>query len=594
VWHRNYRQPGFHVLKHTILPVLESITRLVQICAQKAVTEFVISPGSRSAPLTISLARHPDIHTRVVPDERSAAFLALGMALKSRQTVGLVCTSGTAVLNYGPALAEAFYQHIPLLVLTADRPPEWLEQQDGQTLNQREVFGKHAKASYELPADFAHPDAIWFIERTVNEAINLSQAFPPGPVHINVPIREPFYPAAGEPFVYPANVKVIRPWASEPTLSPEQWAEIREVWEESPRKLIVAGQSLYQPELQAIFKHIQQELEIPIVGDILSNLHEIPETIRHADAILMQKDDVLRRELQPDLLITFGNSVISKNLKLFLRQARPHVHWHIQPAGKVADPFQTLTDTIPVKPLYFFKKLFEDIDYQSFLNEDDVDTNSGYFALWQQQEQQARLRLKQTFQDAPFSEFEAVAELMHALPDDSLLHVANSMPIRYANFTGLNHWQSVELFANRGTSGIDGCTGTAVGSAWVTHQPVTLITGDMAFLYDRNSLWHNHLPPNLRIVMLNNHGGGIFRLIDGPSSQPELADYFETQQRQTAENTAKDFGIRYYHCTTREELIQALPDFFARSEGAKLLEIETSSSTNEQVWKKFKNSILQK
>ncbi len=576
------------------MPVLESITRLVQICAQKAVTEFIISPGSRSAPLTISLARHPDIHTRVVPDERSAGFLALGMALKSRQTVGLVCTSGTAVLNYGPAIAEAYYQHVPLLILTADRPPEWLEQQDGQTLNQREVFGKHVKASYELPVDFTHPDAIWFIERTVNEAINLSQSFPQGPVHINVPIREPFYPKPDEKIVYPENVKTTQLWGSEPTLSPEQWVMIREIWEDSPRKLIVAGQSLYQLELQTVLKHLQQEQEIPVIGDILSNLHEIPETIRHADAILMQKDEALRRDLQPDLLITFGNSVISKNLKLFLRQAQPRVHWHIQPAGKVADPFQTLTDTISVKPLYFFKKLFEDIDYQSFLNEDDVDTNSGYFVLWQQQEQQARQRLKQTFVDAPFSEFEAVSGVIHALPDNSLLHVANSMSIRYANFVGLNHWQSVELFSNRGTSGIDGCTGTAVGSAWVTNQPVTLITGDMAFLYDRNSLWHNQLPPNLRIVVLNNHGGGIFRLIDGPSAQPELENFFETHQSQTAENTAKDFGIAYYSCTTREELNRILSDFFSINGEAKLLEIETEAATNEQVWKAFKNSILQK
>ena len=576
------------------MPVLESITRLVQICARKAVTHFVISPGSRSAPLTITLARHPDMHTRVVPDERSAAFLALGMAQQSWQTIGLVCTSGTAVLNYSPAVAEAYYQHVPLLILTADRPPEWLEQQDGQTLNQHGVFDKHVKASYQLPVDFAHPDAIWYIERIVNEAINLTQAFPPGPVHINVPIREPFYPLAGEEIVFPENVKTTRYWESEQILSPEQWVQIREIWEESPRKLIVAGQLTYQPKLLAVIKQMQQELEIPVVGDILSNLHQIPETIRLADAILMLKDQDLRRELAPDLLITFGNSVISKNLKLFLREHKPVIHWHIQPGGKVADPFQTLTDVIPTQPLYFFGKLFADIDYQSFLNEDDVESNSSYFAAWQAQERQARQHLRHTFAEVPFSEFEAVYEIMHVLPDNSLLHVANSMPIRYANFVGLQHGQSVALFANRGTSGIDGCTGTAVGAAWMSNRPVTLITGDMAFLYDRNSLWHNQLSDNLRIIVLNNHGGGIFRLIDGPSAQPELADYFETHQRQTAENTAKDFGLSYQRCQTRQELQLLLPDFFVPTGKAKLLEIETNPQENEQVWRKFKNSILQK
>lgn len=573
------------------MPLPQSAIRLVEICALKAVRQFVISPGSRSAPLTLALARHSGIQTRVVPDERAAAFLALGMAQISRQTVGLVCTSGTAALNYAPAIAEAYYQQIPLLILTADRPPEWLEQQDGQTLNQREIYGKHVKASYELPTDVAHPDAVWFIDRTVSEAINLSQTFPCGPVHINVPFREPFYPAVGEKIVSPENLKPVSRWPSESILSPDKWVEIREIWEDSPRKLIVAGQSTHQPELAGILRQMQEEMEIPVVGDILSNLHNNPETIRLADAVLMQKDDNLLRQLQPDLLVTFGNSVISKNLKLFLRRFRPAVHWHIQPAGNVADPFQTLTDIIPVSPLHFFKKLFGDLDYESFLQEDDSDTNSEYAALWRSEQHQARLQLKNTFIGADFSEFEAVREIMALLPADSVLHVANSMPIRYANLIGLEPFQTVELFANRGTSGIDGCTSTAVGAAWLTERPVTLITGDMAFLYDRNGLWHNALPPNLRIVVLNNHGGGIFRLIDGPAAQPELAEFFETRQRQTAENTAKDFKLHYSHCQTREELLQLLPGFFGPEGGARLLEIETNPQVNEQVWRRFKDSV---
>ncbi len=151
-----------------------AIINLAPICARKGVTHFVLSPGSRCAPLTITLARHPHIQTRVVPDERAAAFIALGMAQQLGGPVGLVCTSGTAVLNYAPAVAEAFYQQVSLLVLTADRPPEWIEQQDGQTLNQREVYGKHVKASYQLPTDYVHPDAEWQAERILNEAINLA------------------------------------------------------------------------------------------------------------------------------------------------------------------------------------------------------------------------------------------------------------------------------------------------------------------------------------------------------------------------------------------------------------------------------------
>jgi 2-succinyl-5-enolpyruvyl-6-hydroxy-3-cyclohexene-1-carboxylate synthase len=162
------------------------------------------------------------------------------------------------------------------------------------------------------------------------------------------------------------------------------------------------------------------------------------------------------------------------------------------------------------------------------------------------------------------------------------------MTVRYANFIGLTPQQSIEVFANRGTSGIDGCNGTSLGSALMTDKPVTLITGDMAFLYDRNSLWHNFLPKNLRIIILNNHGGGIFRLLDGPKGQPELEEYFETRQKLFAENTAKDMGLPYYFCNTMEELQKHLSAFFDSTSGAKLLEIETDPNINAEVYTQFK------
>lgn len=548
----------------------------------------MLSPGSRCAPLTLSLVRHPEIQTRTVSDERSAAFIAMGMAQQMRKPVGLICTSGTAALNYAPAIAEAFFQQIPLVVFTADRPPEWIAQQDGQTLFQRELYGKHVKASYELPTDFTHPDAQWHAERILNEAINLANAYPAGPVHLNVPLREPLYPKPGEEILFDAHVRIIHAWQPEPTLSPEQWLEIRELWDSYDRKLIVGGQHPHEAALLDVLRQIQNELEIPVIGDIITNLHSLPETIRHADALLMQKNETLLASLQPELLITFGNSVLSKNLKLFLRKYRPKIHLHLQPTGTVADPFQTLTHVLPVAPGYFFKTLFNDLDYQNFLQDDSVDTDSDYFAAWQRENREAARRLAAVFRNAPFSEFEAVRDVMEAVPENSLLHLANSMPVRYANFVGLLPPQSVEVFANRGVSGIDGCTGTAVGAALATEKIVTLLTGDVAFLYDRNSLWHNYLPENLRIVVLNNHGGGIFRLLDGPAGQPELGEYFATNQPLTMELTAQQAGLTYFRCRTREELQTLLPDFFAATGGAKLLEIETETSVNEEVYRKFK------
>ncbi|MBC8082789.1 MAG: 2-succinyl-5-enolpyruvyl-6-hydroxy-3-cyclohexene-1-carboxylic-acid synthase, partial [Hymenobacter sp.] len=187
---------------------MQAIHNIAEICARHGITDVVLSPGSRSAPLTLAFARHPALTVRVVPDERAAAFIALGMAQAQRRVVVLVCTSGTAGLNYAPAVAEAYFQQIPLVIFTADRPPEWIDQLDGQTVRQHNLYGAHAKGAFEFPVDTSHADAKWHSARLINEAINLAQAAPAGPVQVNVPLREPFYPKAGEEIRYEQDVKI--------------------------------------------------------------------------------------------------------------------------------------------------------------------------------------------------------------------------------------------------------------------------------------------------------------------------------------------------------------------------------------------------
>ena len=173
---------------------LQPIWNIAHICYKHGIENVIISPGSRSAPLTLAFARHENLNCKVVADERSAAFVALGIAQQTGKPVVLICTSGSAAYNYAPAIAEAYFQQIPLLVLTADRPPEWIDQLDGQTIRQNNIYGKHVKESYTLPVDLSHKDAIWHVGRIVSEAINLSKTYPFAPVHINAPFREPFYP----------------------------------------------------------------------------------------------------------------------------------------------------------------------------------------------------------------------------------------------------------------------------------------------------------------------------------------------------------------------------------------------------------------
>lgn len=573
------------------MPILQPILNIAEICAKHGIENVIVSPGSRSAALTLAFARHPRINTFVIPDERAAAFVGMGLAQTSKKIVALICTSGTAATNFSPAVTEAFFQEIPLLIFTADRPKEWIHQYDGQTIFQSELYGKHVKASFELPADYTHPDSLWYIERTVNQAILLANATPFGPVHINVPIREPFYPKENETWAYDSKVRLIEKTTSEPAIASVQWHELLNEFDRYERVMIAAGQQDFDGEIGAVLKSISQEFEIPVAADVISNLNDA-DFITHLDVFLGKNDDSLKESLRPELLITFGKSFISKNLKLFLRKYKPIAHWHLQMSQSVIDPFQTLTKIILANPASFFKRLLEDLDYRRFREGDDDERDSEFFKNWQMSEQKSKGLIHRFLGDSTvFSEFQVVYEVLANLPDHCLLHLANSMAVRYANLIGVQPEKQVEVFANRGTSGIDGCLSTAVGSALATDKMVFSLIGDVAFFYDRNALWHSELPDNLRVVLLNNHGGNIFRLIDGPSDLPELETFFETPHTLTAERTAEDFGLTYFKADSIEGTNRVWASFLASTGKAKILEIQTDRAVNHEVFKAFKRFI---
>jgi 2-succinyl-5-enolpyruvyl-6-hydroxy-3-cyclohexene-1-carboxylate synthase len=572
--------------------MLQPITDIAEISARLGIRHFVLSPGSRCAPLTLAVARHPGLQTHMVPDERAAAFIALGMAQTLGETVGLICTSGTAAYNYAPAVAEAFYQQVPLLVLTADRPPEWIDQQDGQTLRQQNLYGSHVKASYQLPDTYAHPDLVWHLYRQVNEAITLTQTGPRGPVHLNVPLREPFYPATEDVWQYTQELKITERWPAEARLPEPLWEQLLREWQQWGRILVVAGQKEASAPLLEALEALGRQQPLPVVADIIANLHELPGRISQQDYFLMQED----REgaLQPELLITFGRSVISKNLKLYLRKNPPKAHWHLQEAGLAADPFQSLTRILPVSPHYFF----QEITKRTGGLQQQQPEQQEFYQRWQQQQQKAEQAALAFFEQQPavhsWGEFDAVRLCLQQLPAGTQLHLANSMSVRYANFVGLSHQlRGVQVWANRGTSGIDGCSSTALGCAVVSKALSLLITGDMAFIYDRNSFWHGFLPPNLRILVLNNGGGGIFRMIEGPRRQPELEAYFVTHQPFSARSSALEAGLDYQGCETKEEFEQALPGFLSAEGGAKVLEVFSRGTANTELFNRFKKAIQQ-
>ncbi|GAB3839840.1 2-succinyl-5-enolpyruvyl-6-hydroxy-3-cyclohexene-1-carboxylic-acid synthase [Hymenobacter jeollabukensis] len=629
------------------MSTLQPIHNIPEICAQHGITDVVLSPGSRSAPLTIAFARHPELRVRVVPDERAAAFIGLGLAQAQRRPVALVCTSGTAGLNYAPAVAEAFFQQIPLVVFTADRPPEWIDQLDGQTIRQPNLYGRHAKAAFELPVDFTHADARWQATRLVNEAINLSQEFPAGPVQVNVPLREPFYPKAGEEIQY-EPVKISHEVSGAAQLPAAELDVLRRQLRQTPRVLVVAGQYPHDEALLLALRRFGAAYQAPVVGDLIANVHQPvgPDfdaartaPLGRQDVFMVVPEPGLREALRPELLITYGQSLISKALKNYLREYPATQHWHIQPAGPVADTFRTLTRIIRMEPAAFFEAI---LNGNSSLPASDsssipvADAAGSTPVLGTEAEQRTTNNEKRTSRltwqgpgsardeaaapkdafttpwqrangwatdfvrgfltqpEQPFNEFTAIYRALQLVPSDTALHLANSMAVRYANILGLPAGCTAEVFANRGTSGIDGCNSTAVGAALAQPaRPIVLLTGDVAFFYDRNAFWHNYPTPNLRVILINNHAGGIFRLIDGPRQQPELEEFFETRQSLTAENTAKDFGLRYFTAATFAELDKVLPAFFAPSSkgNAALLEITTDSATNAAFFEQYRAAV---
>ncbi|WP_232724856.1 2-succinyl-5-enolpyruvyl-6-hydroxy-3-cyclohexene-1-carboxylic-acid synthase [Algoriphagus formosus] len=555
---------------------MQAIVDLVAICAKKGIRHAILSPGSRCAPLTLAFARNPEIQTRTISDERSAAFIALGMAQQLKQPVVLVCTSGSATLNYFPAVSEAFFQEIPLLILTADRPPEWIDQWDGQTIHQTKVYGKHVKESFDFPDSFEHQDQLWYAQRVVNEAINLSMSGPKGPVHINIPLREPFYPKKGESFSASAKLPVIQVREGKRSLANEDLDALKSKLNTFKKILIIPGQQNPDPTISEILQKLSKEQHLVVVADTISN-HQIPGSVTLHDHWM--GNESISKDLVPDLVISFGKSVISKSLKLFLRKNEVE-HWHIQANQGLRDPFQGLTEFLDCDAIFFLK----------WLSEQGFSSDKAFQEKWLGLEDKVNTSLFNLLDQEDFGEYPAFKKVLEHIPANSQIQVANSMAVRYLNFLGK---RPQEIYCNRGTSGIDGSNSTAVGAAWVSDGLVTLITGDLAFFYDRNAFWNNYPSPNLRIILLNNHAGGIFRLIEGPSQQPELEEYFETEQTLDASYLAKEQGFDYALARDSKELEAYLQDFYLESSQPKILEIESESGKNAQILRRIKNRITE-
>lgn len=551
------------------------MNEIVQICLQHGINYAVISPGSRNAPLIIAFAKNPAFRCISITDERSAAYFALGMAGHLQKTVVLICTSGTAALNYAPALAEAFYQNIPLLALTADRPPEWIDQNDGQSIMQQNIYSSFIRKSYNMPVDSGTMEDRWHSRRILSEAINHTMLNGKGPVHINVPLREPLYLPQPE---VKTDLPSIAVTGSRITADKSQLQSIVEKWGRYSKKLVVCGFMGKNPELNRVLGRMTENDEIAVIAENLSNLSH-KEFIDTAEPFLAGLSETDKDNFTPKLLITIGGAVLSKGLKNYLREYKPAAHWHIDENDLFTDTYQNLTGNIRMSPLEFFSHVGgtgkNEADYMQLVREKPVNCR----------------KLHQKFiQEAGFSDLVAYNTILNHLPACNL-HLANSTPVRYAQL--FESRPDILYNSNRGVSGIDGCISTAAGAATVNDQLTVLLSGDVGFIYDSNGLWNNNLPKNLRIIVFNNDGGNIFKIIPTSDEIKGIEHFFETPHNVSIKALTEAHGLEHYHAGNTSELKDVLQHFFKPTERAVVLEIKTSGTISADVFKQYFQYIRQ-
>lgn len=542
------------------------VQQLVKSLAELGLKELVICPGSRNAPLTLTFNRHPAFNCTSIRDERSAGFFALGQAIVLQEPVAVVCTSGSAALNLAPAIVEAYYQRVPLIVITADRAKAWTHQGDGQTINQTQLYANYIRKSYDLNGDSQAPESLWEINRSVSEAWQVATKVNKGPVHFNVPLSEPLYQTKV------LNATLLKPFSQLQTntiLNSKDWEALKRQFETSKKVMILVGQCPKDAALNEVLIQFSQFENTIILTESTANVKH-SDFIQNIDRCISTLDASIASNFMPDLLISIGDAVVSKRIKTLLRKYKPQAHWHIHPWDALMDTYQSLTLAIPLQPVSFLQNLKENL----------IVTTSDYKSIWQERNQNLAVQHNVFCERLEFSDFAVFKAIFDSLPLNTQVHIANSSPIRYAQLFDYSKVKSTHC--NRGTSGIEGCTSTAMGAAAIQVQEnFLLITGDVAFHYDSNALWLEKDIQNLNIIVINNKGGGIFRIIPGPDTLDERTSFLETSMNLNVAAIATQYQWQYLQAKDEASLKQVLPLFFQQKRT--ILEIFTDAEQNPKV-----------
>ena len=533
----------------TAIHHLQHIAELGPVLEGLGIRHVILAPGSRNAPLMQLFTSGNRFSCHSIVDERSAGYVALGMARQLGLPVAVVTTSGTAVLNLSPAVAEAYQQCIPLVVLTADRPREILTQFNNQVTDQRAPYFNHSKGFFEFPVQVRDLSSLEQDIRTVEQLVSEALREPAGPVHVNLPLAEPLYVPLPESAL--SGVTVNTP--SEELPVPEV---LPAVGPGEKKILVLAGMGPGERKVQGALELLLAHRQAAVVAENISNLNA-PSFVSNPELVLAGATEEERRALAPDLILAFGLQVVSKRLRLFAESCSDA---DLRSLETGTDPVELFRELAGIRPC-----------------------ENRYLTLWKGIEGREQARVQSFLREAPFGNLTALAKILEVLPGGTVVHLGNSATIRYSQLLPVN--PDLSYFSNRGISGIDGSLSTAVGSAMVSDQQHLLIMGDLSFVYDSNGLWNKDFPENLKVVVMNDGGGGIFRLLDGPDRMDFFEEFSVTRHPVSLELLAGAFGRRFVRASGMEELENQLHALCDPDNRLCILEVDTTGSENSRIFK---------
>lgn len=540
----------------------KNVLETVALLKAYGIQQVVISPGSRNAPLIQTFSADDFFKCHLIVDERNAAFYALGVIQRLQEPVAVCCTSGSAVLNFAPAVSEAFYQRLPLVIISADRASEWIGQMDGQTIPQVGAFGSLVKKSVQLP-EVKDESEHWHCNRLINEALIACTAGRKGPIHINIPLAEPLFDYS---ITTLPSVRKINYTAPLKSIVADYYLQ---KWKLSKRRMIVVGQMNHSPNLISVLEQMVKYADCVVLTECLSNCVS-PYFISNADSILSCLPENKGSKFNPDLVISIGGHIVSKRLKHFLRKDKPAEHWLISDSSDVEDVFQSLTEIIETDEVDFLQSLSGNIEIENSFSK-----TWGFLSK----------EIKSPC-NTPFSDISVVGKFLEKLPTKSHLHIANSSSVRNVQLFDLD--DTIRVYCNRGTNGIESTVPSTIGFASV-HEGITyLLIGDLSFFYGLNALWNIQQIKNIRILLINNSGGGIFHLLPKLNESSSLEKFVAAEHQTSAMKWVEAADLKYLSAKNENELNNALNSFMDENTPQSIiLEVHTDMEISKKVFQEY-------